>query len=105
MSIREYISLRFASFGVRLSEADFIDISLTESLNINDSVTLENKESVEKAYVQYIPTALTAPIISEGGMRVEVDKDGLREYYKIMCYRLGLENRLLNTIKDATDTW
>ena len=38
MTVKEYISSKFQSFGIQVSEADLLDMSLNARVNIEDDV-------------------------------------------------------------------
>lgn len=87
MTIHEYIRQRFAAFGIDISEAQLLDIWA------NDDWTVENVLSdVQLAIVQYIPTLLAYPNVSESGFSVSWNEKGLKEYYGFMCKQLGITN-------------
>ena len=93
MIIRDYISQKLSSFSLRLREADFVDMALSYGLVLNSEITIENKDTVEKAIVKHIPTILAMPDVSEG-MSISYDRAALKEFYEMRCKQLGMPNQL-----------
>ena len=42
MSIKEYISNKFQSFGIQVSEADLLDISFSANVILDDDISFDN---------------------------------------------------------------
>lgn len=92
MKIKEYIRQRFGTFGVHLSDADLLGITMEEG-----EVTEDNISKVEVAIVRYIPNLLLRPnSVSESGFSMSWDKQGMKDFYSIKCKEYGLED-LLNS--------
>lgn len=89
MTVHEYISQKFSTFGIQLSSADLLDIWST-----NDMLTDVDRTSVQIALVKYIPELLLRPNVSEGGVSLSFDREGIRQYYSLKCKELGLEDKL-----------
>ena len=107
MTIKDYITSKLQTFGIKLSEADLEDISMTVSLT--DEFTQENKNDVYLALVgSVIPQLLLRPkSISESGFSISYDNDALLKYYAWLCNELGIEDTLneISKISDASDIW
>lgn len=107
MTIKDYITSKFQSFGIELSEADLVDISMAVSLT--DDFTQDNKNDVYLAIVKnVIPQLLLRPkSISESGFSISYDNDALKNYYSWLCNELGIEDNLndVSKISDASDIW
>lgn len=107
MTIKDYITSKFQTFGINLSEADLADISLTVSLT--DEFTQDNKNNVYLALVgSVIPQLLLRPkSISESGFSISYDNDALKDYYAWLCNELGIQDNLndVSKISDASDIW
>ncbi len=107
MKIKDYITSKFQTFGIELSEADLADISMTVSLA--DEFTQDNKNDVYLALVgNVIPQLLLRPkSISESGFSISYDNDALKNYYEWLCNELGIEDTLndISKISDASDIW
>ena len=92
MEIKEYIRQRFGAFGIQLSDADLLSISMEQG-----EVTQDNISRIEVAIVRYIPNLLLRPnSISESGFSMSWDKQGMKDFYSIKCKEYGLED-LLNS--------
>ena len=95
MSIKEYISSKFQSFGIQVSEADLFDISFSANMIPDVSISFDNLETVIVAFVQYVPFLMSRPSsVSESGFSMSWDKDALLSFYNAMCKRYGLRNEL-----------
>ena len=107
MTVKDYITSKFQTFGIELSEADLIDISMAVSLD--DELTADNKNDVYLAIVKnVIPQLLLRPkSISESGFSISYDNDALLKYYAWLCNELGIEDNLneVSRISDASDMW
>ena len=98
MIIRDYIKQKFQTFGIQLSEADLLDITM----NAEDEVTEENKDLVNFKIVKFIPTLiLRATSISESGFSMSWDTQGLKDYYSMRCKEYGIEDLLSDKPKVA----
>ena len=101
MTVGEYITDRFQTFGVSLSEADLFDVTLSDP-----EITKENREQVLRAMTGIIPAILAMPeSVNENGFSVQWDKSGLREYYRMLCNQLGIACEAGSSISDASDLW
>ena len=99
MTSREYISSKFQSFGIQLSEADLLDMSLRSSIGLDDEVDGGTIDQVSVGIVRFIPTLLLrATSISESGFSMSWNIDGIKSYYSMLCKQYGLEDEL-NTNK------
>jgi hypothetical protein len=98
MSIKEYISQKFASLGLVLNEADLVDMGL---FNSSENVTESTIESVQTSFVLFIPSLLIRPTsVSEGGVSISrSQKQDIEAYYSLECKRLGLRNELAPRVK------
>lgn len=93
MTVREYISSKFQSFGIQVSEADLLDMFLTTNVSPDDEVTSTGGISV--AIAKFIPSLLLrATSISESGFSMSWDIDGIKDYYSLLCRQYGLKDEL-----------
>lgn len=96
MTVETYISQKFQSFGIQLSEADLLDACL--DIDGGAYVTAENLNDVLLSIRNLIPQILAHPTsISEGGMSVRWDREGLLSYYRYLCRTLGLAEEIGET--------
>lgn len=99
MTIKEYISDKLQSFGIQVSEADLLDMSLNANKDLEEEVSQECIGSVSVAMARFIPSLLLrATSISESGFSMSWDTKGLKDYYSFLCKRYGLKDEL-NTNK------
>ena len=78
MTVNDYISQKFQTFGINLSEADLLKIG-----------------RVSVAMAQFIRSLLLrATSISENGFSMSWDTKGVKEYYSFLCKKYGLEDTL-----------
>lgn len=100
MTVKEYISQKFQSFNVNLSDADILDIVESAGLDDGDiERNADNKFIVSVAIAKYIPTLLLrATSISESGFSMSWNIQGIKEYYAYLCKQYGLIDEI-NTDK------
>ena len=95
MSIKEYISDKFQSFGIQVSEAALLDLSLNARVNIEDDVISDNIDSISVAIAHFIPSLLLRPTsINESGFSMSWNTQGVKDYYSILCKKYGLKDEL-----------
>lgn len=91
MIIGDYIKQKFQTFGIRLSEADLLDISL----GLDEEVTTDNKLKVDVAIAKFVPSLLLrAQSISESGFSMSWNIQGIKDYYSWACKQYGLKDEL-----------
>lgn len=95
MNVREYISSKFQSFGIRLSEADLLDISLNAHKELEDEMNQECIGSVSVAMARFVPSLLLrATSIGESGFSMSWNIQGIKDYYSLLCRQYGLKDEL-----------
>lgn len=95
MTVREYISGKFQSFGIQVSDADLLDVCLNANNELDDFVNQDNIGSVSIAIARFIPSLLLrATSISESGFSMSWNIDGIKSYYSMLCKQYGLEDEL-----------
>jgi len=95
MSIKEYISSKFQSFGIQVSEADLLDMSLNANANVDDDVEPDTIGSISVAMALFIPSLLLrASSISESGFSMSWNIQGIKDYYSLLCKKYGLKDEL-----------
>lgn len=95
MIINDYISQKFQTFGINLSEADLLDISLSSGISGENEIEPWNVGFVSVAMAKFIPSLLLrATSISENGFSMSWNTQGLKEYYSFLCKKYGLEDTL-----------
>ena len=105
MTISEYIEQKFQKFGIELSDADILDISLKSGINVNDNVTSDNHTPVTIAIVRFIPELLLrASSFTENKLSMTWDMKGLKAFYSMMCREYGLDD-MLNDERPTVTFW
>lgn len=95
MTIKEYISSRFQSYGINLSEADLLDMCLNAQKDLGDELTADTIGSVSVAIARFIPSLLLrATSINESGFSMSWNTQGIKDYYFLVCKQYGLEDEL-----------
>lgn len=95
MSVKEYISQRFQSFGITLSEAELLDVCLSAGIGSDDEVDTDNYDRICVGVANVIPSLLMrATSISESGFSMSWNTEGMKDFYAFLCRRYGLENVL-----------
>lgn len=100
MTVNGYISQKFQTFGINLSEADLLEISLSSGISGEDEMNPSNIGLVSMAMAKFIPSLLLrATSISENGFSMSWNTQGLKEYYSFLCKKYGLEDTLSDKSK------
>ena len=95
MSIKEYISSKFQSFGIQVPEADLLDMSLNARVNIEDDVDADIIDKISVAIARFIPSLLLRPTsINESGFSMSWNTQGVKDYYSLLCKKYGLKDEL-----------
>lgn len=95
MTVANYIQGKFQTFGINLSEADLLEMSLSSGINGEDELTNENIGLVSVSMVGFIPSLLLrASSVNENGFSFAWDINGVKEYYSFLCRKYGLEDTL-----------
>lgn len=100
MTVNEYISQKFQSFGINLSEADLFDMCLNADVNGEDEMNKDCRGRVFVAIAKFIPSLLLrATSISESGFSMSWNIQGVKDYYSWLCKQYGLKDELSNKPK------
>ena len=95
MNVRKYISDKFQSFGIQVSEADLLDMSLNARVNIEDDVDADIIDNISVAIARFIPSLLLrATSINESGFSMSWNTQGVKDYYSLLCKKYGLKDEL-----------
>lgn len=95
MIVKDYISQKFQTFGINLSEADLLELSLSSGISGEDEIDTSNIGLVSVAMAKFIPSLLLrATSICENGFSMSWDIKGIKEYYSFLCKKYGLEDIL-----------
>lgn len=95
MKVADYIKGKFQTFGITVSEADLLEISLSSEISGEDEMDQSNIGLVSVAMAKFIPSLLLrATSISENGFSMSWNIQGVKEYYSFLCKKYGLEDTL-----------
>lgn len=100
MTVNDYISQKFQTFGIQLSEADLLDMCLNAKISGEDEMNQDCYDRVSVAIAKFIPSLLLrATSISESGFSMSWDIQGIKDYYSLLCKQYGLKDELSNKPK------
>ena len=104
MTVADYIKGKFQTFGITVSEADLLELSLSSGISGEDEMDQQNIGLVSVAIAGFIPSLLLrATSINENGFSVSWNVEGIKQYYAFLCKKYGLKDDI-NTDK-ATVTF
>lgn len=104
MTVSDYIKGKFQTFGITVSEADLLELSLSSGISGEDEMDQQNIGLVSVAIAGFIPSLLLrATSINENGFSVSWNVEGIKQYYAFLCKKYGLKDDI-NTDK-ATVTF
>lgn len=100
MTVNEYISQKFQTFGIQLSEADLLDMCLNSKISGEDEMNEDCCGRVSVAIAKFIPSLLLrATSIGESGFSMSWNLEGIKQYYSFLCKQYGLKDELSNKPK------
>lgn len=100
MTVNEYISQRFQTFGIQLSEVDLLDMCLNSKINGGDEMNEDCYGRVSVAMAKFIPSLLLrATSISESSFSMSWNLEGIKQYYSFLCKQYGLKDELTDKPK------
>lgn len=95
MIVKEYISQRFRTFGIQLTNADLLDMCMSSDVGMEDEMDKCLMKRVNVSMADFIPTLLLrATSINESGFSMSWNIQGIKEYYAYLCKKYGLRNEL-----------
>lgn len=95
MTVADYIRQKFQTFGIQLSEADLLEISLNSNIRGEDEMNQDCYVRVSVAVAKFIPSLLLrATSISESGFSMSWNIQGIKDYYSFLCKQHGLKDEL-----------
>lgn len=111
MTIREYLSQKFAAFNI--SEAQLLDATKEQGISLDDDVDVMMPNEIGLMTIGVLGDILLAPrlkSVSESGFSMSWYVDDAYKYYLYLCRKYGVapnEEILsgLNTIVDKTSIW
>lgn len=97
MTVNDYIQQKFQTFGIQLSEADLLEISLNSNVRGEGEMNQDCYVRVSVAIAKFIPSLLLrATSISEGGVSFSWNVEGIRQYYSLLCKQCKIKDELSN---------
>lgn len=103
MTVNDYIKQKFQTFGIRLSEADLLDISLNSNIKGEGEMNEDCHTRVSVAITKFIPSLLLRPVaVGEGGVSLSWDLQGVKGYYSFLCKKYDLKDELSTDKPKAT---
>ena len=95
MKVGEYITSKFQSFGINVSEADLIGMLNGTDFNADSEVSEEAVNVANIAMAEFVPSLLLrATSVNESGFSMSWNIEGFKEFYSIMCKKYNLTNEL-----------
>lgn len=95
MIVNDYIQQKFQTFGIQLSEADLLEISLNSNIRGEGEMNQDCYVRVSVAIAKFVPSLLLrATSISESGFSMSWNIQGLKDYYSLLCKQYGLKDEL-----------
>jgi hypothetical protein len=95
MILKDYITQKFQTFGISLSEADLLDMYMDCGLTESTEMTSDNMDSATVSVADFIPSLLLrASSIRESGFSMSWNIEGIKDYYSMLCKKYGLEDKL-----------
>ncbi|CAG9884405.1 DUF6706 family protein [Bacteroides ovatus] len=100
MTAKDYITQKFQTFGIQLSEADLLDMCLNSKIIGEDEMNEDCYDRVSVAIAKFIPSLLLrATSIGESGFSMSWNIQGIKDYYSFLCKQYGLKDELSNKPK------
>lgn len=95
MIANDYIKQKFQTFGIQLSDADLLEISLLANIKGEGEVSENDLLRINYGISKFIPSLLLrAKSISESGFSMSWDLQAIKDYYAYLCKQLGLKDEL-----------
>lgn len=95
MNVSSYITQKFQSFGISVSEADLLDMGFSSGVEMGDEVNDSNYKNISVSIAKFIPSLLLrATKVVENGFTMEWNLDGLKAYYSYLCKQYGITDEM-----------
>lgn len=95
MTVNDYIEQKFQTFGIHLSEADFLDMCLSANVNGEDEMNQDCHSRVSEAIANFIPSLLLrATFVRESGFSMSWNIQGVKDYYSFLCRKHGWKDEV-----------
>lgn len=82
MTVNDYIQQKFQTFGIQVSAADLLEISLTSGIKGEGEIDEDTISRVLCGIAKFIPSLLLRPSsMGEGGVAISWNIQGIKDYY------------------------
>lgn len=108
MLVADYIKSKVGKFGLMIDDFELEALLLKNNIASDETYTLDSVDKTERALYYFIPELLVLSSVSEGGYSISYDREGILDYYALLCSNLGYENKLLKAqpkIKNKSNLW
>ncbi|PLK44402.1 DUF6706 family protein [Emticicia sp. TH156] len=109
MLVADYIRSKLGRFGFIIDHNEIEALLLKNGIGSDETYTLDSVDRTEQALYGFIPELLVVSSVSEGGYSISYDKEGIQDYYALLCHNLGRENKVQKAaqpkIKNKSDLW
>ena len=105
MTYKEYITSTCSRFNVSPSDIDLILINQASSIPDADAEvdTIIARKAICKEFALLIPTYTS---MTEGGMTLSVNIEGLKMWYKATCAEVGIPDSISRpTVRNKSNIW
>lgn len=92
MTIQDYLKNKISMLHLPITNESLMSFSESKGITTNQEIT--DFKAVDVLFLEIILMVLAMPNVSEGDMSISYDKEGLRQFYKAECRRLGVEDVL-----------
>ncbi|MEG1693444.1 MAG: DUF6706 family protein [Bacteroidales bacterium] len=98
MIIKDYITQKFQTYGLQLTDADIFDIMGEKS--VEETINEDVIPIVEMGIIKFIPSLLLHASVSESGFSVnKARSEDVLKYYSFLCDKYNKEDKFSNTPK------
>ena len=95
MIVKDYITQKFSTFGIQVSDADLLDMYLASGLSEGTEIDSDNMNLINLGFIEFIPQLLLrATSVSESGFSMSWDISGIKTFYSLLCDKYGKEDKL-----------
>lgn len=92
MKIKDYFFARFGIMGVSITSENLAMFLAANGTDGEMDFSEALKNDLDKVFLKVVFDLLVAPNISEDDFSISYDKNSLKEWYKVECKRLGVED-------------
>ncbi|QDK80835.1 hypothetical protein EXU85_20370 [Spirosoma sp. KCTC 42546] len=107
-TVREYVTDTLGQYGYELSKVKMDVLLMRVDADDNTVLSKTTLIQAEQAIVYAIPELLPRDDVTEGGLSLKRNVEGVKTYYNQLCARNGFVNELAEaapTVSDASFLW